>query len=238
MPPRTQRAIVLLSGGLDSATALYMVRARGFRCHCLIVEYGQRHRKEVRAAQRIARAAGCPAQVVRLRFPWGGSALTDRRIRVPAGRSLAVIGRGIPATYVPARNTIFLALALGYAEAIGGSRVFIGANWLDASGYPDCRPAYYRAWKSVIRRGTRVGVEGRPIRIEAPLIRKTKAQIIRRGMRLGVPYHLTWSCYLGSTHPCGRCDSCRLRAKGFAEAGYPDPTRSRISTDQKRWTTR
>ena len=218
-----RRAVVLLSGGLDSATTLYVARARGFDCLGLLLDYGQRHRKELLAAQRIARRAGCPVRVVRLRLPWGGSALTDRRIRVPTGRSIRAIGQGIPATYVPARNTIFLSLAVGCAEAIGADHVFIGANALDYSGYPDCRPAYYQAMQQVIRRGTKAGVEGRPIRIVAPLIRKTKAQIIRWGLRLGVPYELTWSCYLGGARPCGRCDSCRLRAKGFAEAGHPDP---------------
>ncbi len=220
-----RRAVVLLSGGLDSATILAIARARGFRCHCLVIEYGQRHRKEIVAARRIARRAGCPARVVRLRLPWGGSALTDRRIRVPTGRSLWAMGQGIPPTYVPARNTIFLSLAVGCAEAIGASHVFIGANALDYSGYPDCRPAFYRAFAPVIRRGTKAGVDGRPIRIVTPLIRKTKAQIIRWGLRLGVPYELTWSCYAGGRSPCHRCDSCRLRAKGFAEAGRPDPAR-------------
>lgn len=217
------RAVILLSGGLDSTTTLWIARARGFRCYPLVVAYGQRHRKEIQAAQRLARRAGGPARVVHLQTPWGGSALTDRRIPVPTSRSVAQIGRGIPATYVPARNTIFLSLALGYAEAIGAARVFIGANCLDASGYPDCRPAFYRAFAQVARRGTKQGVQGRPIRIVTPLLRRTKAQIIRWGRRLGVPYALTWSCYLGGRRPCGRCDSCLLRAKGFAEAGVPDP---------------
>ncbi len=216
-------AVVLLSGGLDSATTLYVARSRGHRCTCLIVDYGQRHRKEVRAARRIARAAGCPAQVARVRFPWGGSALTDRRLRVPTRRTLKEIGRGIPATYVPARNTIFLSLALGFAEATGAQAVFIGATAIDYSGYPDCRPAYYRQMQRVARLGTKAGAQGRGIRIVTPLIRKTKAEIIRMGRRLGVPFHLTWSCYLGGKRPCGRCDSCLLRAKGFRQAGLPDP---------------
>lgn len=215
--------MVLLSGGLDSATALYHARAAGYRCTCLIVDYGQRHRREVESAKRIARAAGCPFHLLEVRFPWGGSALTDRRMRVPRGRSMAQIGRGIPATYVPARNTVFLALALACAEASGADCVFIGANYLDASGYPDCRPAYYRAMQRAARLGTKAGAVGRPIRIEAPLIRMRKAQIIRLGSRLGVPYRLTWSCYLGARRPCGRCDSCLLRKKGFEEAGARDP---------------
>lgn len=222
-PPSHRRAVVLLSGGLDSATTLYDAKNKGYRCRCLILDYGQRHRREVRAAQAVARAAGCPSEVIRVRFPWGGSALTDPRIRVPIGRSPEQIGRGIPPTYVPARNTIFLSLALGYAEAIGAQQIFIGANALDYSGYPDCRPDYYRAFQKVARLGTRQGVAGRPIRIRTPLIRNTKAQIIRRGLKLKVPYHLTWSCYLGGRHPCGRCDSCLLRAKGFREARANDP---------------
>ena len=220
---RGSKAVVLLSGGIDSSTTLYEARSRGYRCHCLIVDYGQRHRKEVHAAQRIARAAGCPAHLLSLRLPWGGSALTDRQIRVPKNRSLAAIGRGIPSTYVPARNTIFLGLAASLAETLGASAIFIGANAIDYSGYPDCRPAYYERFDQVIRRGTRAGAEGRPFRIVTPLIRKTKAQILRLGKRLQVPYHLTWSCYLGKARPCGRCDSCLLRAKGFREAGASDP---------------
>lgn len=178
------------------------------------------------SAKKIARAAGCPFQLLKLRFPWGGSALTDRRIRVPVSRSAREIGRGIPPTYVPARNTVFLALALACAEAAGAERVFIGANVLDSSGYPDCRPAYYRAFQRAAGLGTKAGVEGRGIRIETPLIRKTKRQIIRLGSRLGVPYRLTWSCYLGGRRPCGRCDSCLLRARGFREAGLRDPVLS------------
>ncbi len=171
----------------------------------------------------IARAAGCPFHLIRIRLPWGGSALTDRRTPVPMGRSLSAIRKGIPSTYVPARNTILLSFATSLAEAIHASRIFIGAQIMDYSGYPDCRPDYYRAYAQVIRRGTKAGVEGRSIRIETPLIRKTKSQIIRLGKRLGVPYRLTWSCYAGKSRPCGSCDSCLLRDKGFREAGYEDP---------------
>lgn len=217
------KAVVLLSGGLDSATTLYHARSKGHRCRCLIVDYGQRHRREIQSARAIARAAGCPVQIVRLKFPWGGSALTQRRISVPRHRSLRQMGQGIPATYVPARNTIFLSLALGLAETIRAESIFIGVNFLDSSGYPDCRPNYYRAIQKAARLGTKAGVEGRPIRIVTPLIRKTKAQIIRLGKRLGVPYQLTWSCYLGGKRPCGACDSCLLRAKGFEAAGLQDP---------------
>ena len=220
MSPRFSRskAVVLLSGGLDSATCLYVALSRGYRCSCLIVDYGQRHRREIRSARAVARAAGCPAFTAKVRVPWAGSALTDRRIRVPVGRSLRRIGRGIPSTYVPARNTLFLSLAMGFAEALGAVAVFIGVNALDYSGYPDCRPAYYRLMRRVARVGTKAGLEGKGIRILAPLIRMTKAQIIRKGIGLGVPYEKTWSCYLGGKNACGRCDSCRLRAKGFEEA--------------------
>ncbi len=222
MSPSPKRAIVLLSGGLDSSTTLYWARARGYRCHCLVVDYGQRHRKEILAAQAIARRAGCPFSLIRIKLPWGGSALTDRRIALPKGRLPHQIGRGIPVTYVPARNTILLSHAVSLAEAIGASAIFIGANAVDFSGYPDCRPAYYRAFQKVIQQGTKAGVEGRPIRIVTPLIRKSKAQIIRLGLRLGVPFELTWSCYQGGRRPCGACDSCLLRSKGFREAGCPD----------------
>lgn len=213
----------MLSGGLDSATTLYIAKSRRLQCHCLVIDYGQRHRREIQAARRIAKKAGCPVTILEVSFPWGGSALTDRHMRVPTARSMKEIGRDIPATYVPARNTIFLSLALGCAEAIGATRIFIGANALDYSGYPDCRPQFIRAFERVIRQGTKAGAQGKTIRIEAPLIQKTKAQIICLGMRLKVPYALTWSCYQGGTRPCGKCDSCLLREKGFRESGFGDP---------------
>lgn len=225
-PNSSRKAVVLLSGGLDSATTLYLAKAGGYHCHALILDYGQRHRKEVQAARTIARAARVPFQALHLKFPWGGSALTDRSIAVPVGRSLARIGRGIPPTYVPARNTIFLSLALAYAEAIGAQTVFIGANAIDFSGYPDCRPSFYLAMQKVFRQGTRAGVKGKTIRIATPLIRMTKAQIIRLGKKLGVPYKLTWSCYLGKSRPCGLCDSCLIRAKGFRESQSADPAKT------------
>lgn len=223
MSRESRKAVVLLSGGLDSATTLYLARSKGYRCCCLVVDYGQRHRREVRSARAVAQAARCSFQMVRLRLPWGGSALTDPSLSVPKGRSLEEIGRGVPATYVPARNTLFLSLASGFAEAIGAEAIFIGANEIDFSGYPDCRPEYYRAFQRVVQRGTKAGVEGRSIRIVTPLIRKTKAQIVRLAMRLKVPLERTWSCYEGRRKPCGRCDSCLLRSKGFQEAGWADP---------------
>lgn len=214
---------MLLSGGLDSATALYWARSKGYRCSCLIIDYGQRHRRELRSAKAVARAAGCQTFIVKLRLPWGGSALTNFRIPVPLARSMKEIGKGIPPTYVPARNTLFLSLALGLAETIQAAAVVIGANALDYSGYPDCRPAYYRLMRRVAKAGTKAGAEGKTIGILTPLIRMTKAEIIRLGTRLGVPYGKTWSCYVGSLRPCGRCDSCLLRSKGFRLAGQPDP---------------
>jgi 7-cyano-7-deazaguanine synthase len=220
---KKSKAVVLLSGGLDSATTLYAARARGYDCSCLIVDYGQRHKREVNAARRIARSAGCRFHLVRVGFPWKGSALTDSAIAVPSGRSVKKMSRGIPPTYVPARNTIFLSLALGFAEAAGASRIFIGANAVDFSGYPDCRPSFYKAFQKTAALGTKTGAERRPVRIETPLIRMTKAQIIRLGQRLGVPYRLTWSCYRGGAAPCGTCDSCLIRTKGFREAGVADP---------------
>ena len=225
MSQKFRRAVVLLSGGLDSATTLYYAKSKRFRCHCLVIDYGQRHRKEIKAATAVARAARCPVQLIKLEFPWGGSALTDRKITVPTNRSMKRMSKGIPTTYVPARNTIFLSCALGYAEAVGADFIFIGANVVDFSGYPDCRPLYYRAMQRVARLGTKAGVEGRGIRIITPLIRKTKAQIIRLGTHLKVPYRLTWSCYLGESRPCGRCDSCQLRAKGFKQARLHDPAK-------------
>ncbi|PIQ82648.1 MAG: 7-cyano-7-deazaguanine synthase QueC [Candidatus Omnitrophica bacterium CG11_big_fil_rev_8_21_14_0_20_64_10] len=215
-----RKAVVLLSGGLDSATVLYWALARGYACTALVVDYGQRHRREIRAARAIARAAGVPIRLVRMTLPWGGSALTDRQRALPKNRSFKRIGQGIPATYVPARNTLFLSLALGLAETIGAERILIGANAIDFSGYPDCRPAYITAFQKAARLGTKAGVEGKGVRIEAPLIRKSKAQIIRLGLKLGVPYEKSWSCYQGGSRPCGRCDSCLLREKGFSEAGF------------------
>jgi len=226
---RSRLCVVLLSGGLDSCTAAAMVRARGFRLIALTVSYGQRHAVELAAARRVARFLGVVEHIfldVDLRT-WGGSALTAR-MAVPKSRRR--VSSSIPSTYVPARNTILLALALALAEARGAADIIIGVNALDYSGYPDCRPAFVRAFERTARLATKAGVEGRiRFRVHAPLIRMTKAQIIRAGMALGCDYSLTWSCYdpvrtpAGRYRPCGRCDSCRLRAKGFREAGIPDP---------------
>jgi 7-cyano-7-deazaguanine synthase len=221
-------AIVLLSGGVDSATALAMTRALGRRCHALSFRYGQRHAVELAAAARVAKALGAVSHdVITLDLrAIGGSALTAD-IAVPKGRDEAEIGSGIPITYVPARNTIFVAYAIALAEVRGASEIVVGVNVLDSSGYPDCRPEWLLAMQEVARLGTRAGVEQRPIRIVAPLIKMSKAEIIAAGVKLGVDYSLTHSCYDPSPSgaACGACDSCQLRRRGFEMAGVPDPTR-------------
>lgn len=217
-------AVVLLSGGLDSAVSLAIARAEGFRCHCLSVDYGQRHQAELVAAGRVADALGAVERKV-LRFdltPFGGSALTDPRILVPEHPA-----PGIPVTYVPARNTILLSLAVAWAEVLGAADVFIGANSVDYSGYPDCRPDYLHAFEEMANLATRAAVEGRKFTLHRPLIYLTKAEIVRRGNDLGVDFSATVSCYQASEdgRACGRCDACRLRRAGFAAARIPDPTR-------------
>lgn len=222
-------AVVLLSGGLDSSTAAYVARAAGLEIHALSVRYGQRAEAELAAAARVAasvEAASHRVVGVDLRA-LGGSALTDE-IEVPRDRSDEAIGEGIPATYVPARNTVFLSVALAAAETVGAEAIYIGVNALDYSGYPDCRPAFLEAFERVATTGTKQGVEGNPVAIRAPLLSFTKADIVRKGVELGVPFELTLSCYDPvqsgeSWVHCGRCDACRLRAKGFAEAGVADP---------------
>ncbi len=220
------RAVVLLSGGLDSATLLAIARDRGLECHALSFDYGQRHRIELEAAHRVAHELGAAQhRVVDLDIGWmGSSALTDRSIPVPHAPT-----EGIPVTYVPARNTIFLAIALGWAEVLGARDIFIGVNALDYSGYPDCRPEFVQAFQTLADLATRVGVEGRGFRVHAPLIAMTKVEIIRAGTRLGVDYAQTLSCYDpdATGGACGMCDSCRLRIQAFVDAGMPDPTRYR-----------
>ena len=226
MADKTPRAVVLLSGGLDSATTLAIARRDGFVCHALTFDYGQRHRVELEASRRVAQQLGvADHRVVPLDLSWiGGSAITDRNIPVPTAPS-----EGIPVTYVPARNTVFLAIALGWAEVLGAGAIYIGVNALDYSGYPDCRPEYIEAFQRLANVATRAGVEGRGISLNAPLIQLTKAEIIEAGARLGVDYALTLSCYDPGPggEACGRCDSCRLRQEGFAKAGIADPTRYR-----------
>ena len=221
-------AVILLSGGLDSATALAVARSEGFACYCLSFDYGQRHRVELEAAARVAAQLGAREHRVIQLDPTGfrGSALTGGE-DVPKGRDLAAMAAEIPVTYVPARNTIFLSFALGWAEVLEASDLFIGVNALDYSGYPDCRPEYIAAFEKLARLATKAGVDGRPFHIHTPLIRLTKAGIIRLGAKLGVDFSLTHSCYDPGPegHACGACDSCLLRKKGFAEAGLADPIR-------------
>lgn len=222
-----KKAVVLLSGGLDSATVLAIARERGFELHTLSFDYGQRHRIELSAARRVAGAVGAHHSIISFDLrQFGGSALTSD-VDVPKNRTHNQISEGIPITYVPARNTIFLSFALGLAEVIGSFDIFIGVNALDYSGYPDCRPEFIRGFESLSNIATKAGVEGHRFTIHAPLIQLTKAEIIREGTRLGVDYSITTSCYDPSAEAaaCGRCDSCQLRRKGFAEAGVSDPTR-------------
>lgn len=220
------KAVVLVSGGLDSATALAIARDEGYACHAVTFDYGQRHRVEIEAARRVAQALGAvDHRIVPLDLSWiGGSALTDRGIAVPQQPS-----PGIPVTYVPARNTVFLAIALGWAEVLGAQDIFVGVNAVDFSGYPDCRPAFIEAFQRLANVATRAAVEGRRFHIRTPLMHMRKAEIIQAGARLNVDYSLTLSCYDPDAQgaACGVCDACRLRAQGFREAGIPDPTRYR-----------
>ncbi len=223
MNPSHKNAVILLSGGLDSATVLAIARSEGYVCHTLSMDYGQRHHAELLAANRVARALGAVEhkQISIGLGVIGGSALTDDTIPVPEDGT-----QGIPITYVPARNTILLSLALGWAEVLDADSIFIGVNAVDYSGYPDCRPEFIEAFRRLARLATKAGVEGREIWIQAPLLHLSKAEIICRGQGLGVNYGLTVSCYQsdGQGRACGRCDSCRLRAQGFTDAGVPDPT--------------
>jgi 7-cyano-7-deazaguanine synthase len=230
---QSRKAICLLSGGLDSATCLALARREGFDCYALSFDYGQRHLIELEAARRVAAALGATAHRIAkidLRV-FGHSALTDD-IAVPKGRDEQAMGQGIPVTYVPARNTIFLSFALAWAEVLGSSDIFIGVNALDYSGYPDCRPEFIEAFEKMANHATKAGVEGRQnLKIHTPLIAMTKAQIIAKGIELGVDYGLTSSCYDPSStgEPCGECDSCLLRQKGFRENGREDPLEYRKS---------
>ncbi|MCW8890193.1 MAG: 7-cyano-7-deazaguanine synthase QueC [Sedimenticola sp.] len=219
-----KKAVILLSGGLDSATVLAIARDQGYECYALSLAYGQRHSVELEAADRVAKGLGVAAhKVIPLSLDaFGGSALTDSAIAVPEEQ-----GEGIPVTYVPARNTVFLSLALGWAEVLGARDLFLGVNAVDYSGYPDCRPVFIAAFETLANLATKAGVEGDRFTIHAPLINLTKAEIIRQGQRLGVDYAQTISCYQANSEgvACGVCDSCRLRAEGFRAAGVTDPTR-------------
>ena len=221
---KSPRAVVLLSGGLDSATTLAIARSDGFDCFCLSLDYGQRHRIELESAAQVAKALGATEhRVLRLALSdFGGSALTDKAINVPVDG----VQPGIPVTYVPARNTIMLSLALAWAEVLDSRDIFVGVNAIDYSGYPDCRPEFIKAFETLSNLATKAGVEGNKLTVHAPLIDLSKAEIIRRGNSLGVDYSLTVSCYQADEHgrACGVCDSCRLRREGFVSAGITDPT--------------
>lgn len=218
------KAVVLLSGGIDSATTLYCARSKGHTIYCLTFDYGQRHGKEIISARRIAKAASCDWMLLKITMPWKGSALLDKSIRLD---DPSPDRRKIPNTYVPARNIIFLSYAASYAESIGARRIFIGANQIDYSGYPDCRGSFIRRFEAAVHKGTKAGVEGGPIRIMAPLLHKGKKDIIRMAARLKVPLRYTWSCYKGAKYPCMRCDSCIIREAGFKAARIEDPIAKR-----------
>lgn len=218
-----RKAICLLSGGLDSTVSLYVARSEGYEAIALSIEYGQRHFREISAARALTKALVIPHYFAALSMPWKGSALLDKAIRLPKDREEQTMAKEIPVTYVPGRNSVFLSLAMSCAETANADAIYIGANVMDYSGYPDCRPEYLKAVGDAMWRGTKAGVEGRKVEIRAPLIQLTKKDIVLLGQKLGVPFETTWSCYAGEDKPCGTCDSCILRAKGFREAGIPDP---------------
>ena len=215
------KAVVLLSGGLDSTTLLYYAKSKRFQISCLIFDYGQRHRKEIHNAEIIAKQRKVAYKIVQITLPWQGSSLLDKNVNLPQRK--IINPKESPSTYVPARNIIFLSFAASYAEAIGANAIFIGANAIDYSGYPDCRSDFMKAFEFALRKGMKTGVQNKPIQIHTPFIHKTKAQIIQLGLKLKVPYGLTWSCYKGVKKPCGVCDSCLLRAKGFEILKQKDP---------------
>lgn len=229
------KAIILLSGGLDSSTTLYQAKADGYECYSISFDYQQRHRRELEYAKVIARCAGVKEhQIVSFDLrQWGGSALTDNDIDLPEKRTLDEMSQNIPITYVPARNTIFLSFGLSYAEAIDAQRVYVGVNALDYSGYPDCRPDYIQAMQKVFTLGTKQGREGTAIEIATPLIDLKKTEIIQLGNQLGVPWEQTWSCYAGEAVACGVCDSCRLRLAAFAELGLQDPLSYDVRSEEQ-----
>lgn len=217
---KKKKAVVLLSGGIDSAATLFIAKKKGFHPEALIFDYGQRHKKEISSAKRIAKKAGCPYKIIKLSFPWKGSSLLDTSLPVPARRSFARIARGIPSTYVPARNLIFLSIAASFAESIKAKAIFIGVHTEDYPGYPDCRKPFFDIFTKLVKIGTK---EGKYIKLYTPLINKSKKEIIKKGLELKVPFGFTWSCYEGGVSPCGVCDSCRFRKKAFSELGMGDP---------------
>ena len=218
-----EKAICLFSGGLDSSTVLYWALREGYDVVALSIYYGQTHEKEIECSKHILAPLNIKQHTVRFNLAWGGSALTDKNIDIPKDRNDSVMASEIPATYVPARNTIFLSMATSLAEVENAGTILIGANAIDYSGYPDCRPDYLNAFEKVAELGTKRGIEGNPFKIAAPLLKLSKKEIVELAVALGVPLKKTWSCYVGGDRPCGKCDSCQLRAKGFEEAGVKDP---------------
>lgn len=218
-----KKAICLFSGGMDSAVCLFAARAEQYEAIALSIEYGQRHYRELSVARNLTKELGVRHYFAALSFPWKGSALLDEKIKLPQNRTESEIPAEIPATYVPGRNSVFLSLAMSCAETQGADVIFFGANALDYSGYPDCRPEYLEAFAAAVTCGMKAGTDGRRIEIKTPLLRMTKKEIVLLGTELKVPFAKTWSCYEGDLKPCGSCDACLLRAKGFREAGVPDP---------------
>ncbi len=216
---KKRKAVVLLSGGLDSSTILYWAAARGYETHCLIFSYNQRHHGEIRNAVKIAECAGRPYTILDIKLPWGGSSLLGKGGRIPRGK---ISSKKIPSTYVPGRNTIFISYALSFCEAMKTDFIFIGANAVDFSGYPDCRPRYYKEFNRLLKQASLGKVS-----IKTPLLKKSKKEIVLLARKLKVPLEHTWSCYGGGRRPCGNCDSCLLRAKGFREAGIDDPAQKK-----------
>lgn len=217
------KAICLYSGGLDSTTCLYLAQKQGYTPIALTLHYGQTHHREIEMTRKVCQILGIEQYQTQWELPWKGSALLDSKISLPKKRSLKEMTADIPSTYVPARNSIFLSMAASCAEAQQAQTIFIGVNALDYSGYPDCRPEYIKAFENLLKIGTKEGVEGRPLKIETPLLYKTKKEIVKLAVSLQVPLEWTWSCYEGGQKPCQECDSCLLRAKGFEEAGLHDP---------------
>ncbi|MEW6104027.1 MAG: 7-cyano-7-deazaguanine synthase QueC [bacterium] len=223
-----KKAVILLSGGLDSSTILYLAKSKGYLCFPLSFDYGQRHKKELVCARKIAESLGLSLIVVKINLPWLSSSLTDKKKPIPSPEKTEKIGERIPSTYVSARNLIFLSIAISYAEEIGANSIFIGANARDFSGYPDCRDDFLKSFFKTASLGTKAGVSKKPISIERPLIDKTKKEIVLLAKGLGVPFELTWSCYKGGRKPCGICESCFLRKKGFSNAGIIDSFKQQL----------
>jgi 7-cyano-7-deazaguanine synthase len=214
-----KKAVVLLSGGLDSATVLYHAKLKGYKLYAISFDYGQRHKRELLSAKKLAHINNAKICIMKISFPWKGSSLLGKKSELPKG---CIERESIPSTYVPARNIVFLSFALSYAEVIGSDKIFIGANQIDYSNYPDCRKDFLHAFNAMIKKGTKTGLSGKSISIEAPLIRMKKSDIIIKASNMGVPFKYTWSCYKGDKYPCGKCDSCVIREKGFRESGIED----------------